>query len=129
MSSRDVRHLAVVMMVMNVAALNGCSAGGKHEAAAVTGGSAERGSLAMERYGCNACHAIAGFPDPSTAVAAPITGIAHRTYIAGTLPTTPENLVLWIRFPHKVKPATAMPDLGVSESEARDVVAYLYSLR
>lgn len=128
MLSRDFRQLAA-MMVMSVAALNACGASGDHEAAALAGGSAERGRMVIQHYGCNACHAIEGFPDPSAVVAAPVTGIARRAYIAGTLPTTPENLALWIRFPHKVKPATAMPDLGVSASEARDVVAYLYSLR
>ncbi|MES2359821.1 MAG: hypothetical protein V4529_15900 [Gemmatimonadota bacterium] len=45
------------------------------------------------------------------------------------LPTTPGTLVLWIRFPRNVKPGTAMPDLGVSEREARDVATWLYALR
>lgn len=91
-------------------------------------GDAARGKEAAERYGCNACHAIGGLPDPTVVVAAPITGIARRTYIAGTLATTPDNLVRWIRFPHEVKPATAMPDLAVTPSDARDIATYLYSL-
>ena len=57
------------------------------------------------------------------------TGIATRTFIAGTLPRTPENLMLWIRFPHRVKPQTTMPDLGVSAADARDIATYLYSLQ
>jgi cytochrome c len=128
MSSRDVRVVAATVLVAGVAALNAC---GDTRASSVVldGGDAAHGKAVIQHYGCNACHAVAGFPEPSVVVAAPITGIASRGYIAGTLPTTPSNLALWIRFPKKVKPATAMPDLGVSESEARDVVAYLYSLK
>lgn len=96
---------------------------------ALRGGSANRGKIAITRYGCNTCHAISGLPDPTVLVAAPVTGIANRAYIAGTLPNTPRNLVMWIRFPHRVKPQTAMPDLGVSAPEARDIATYLYSLR
>jgi cytochrome c1 len=29
----------------------------------------------------------------------------------------------------KMKPRTAMPDLGLSEQQARDVAAYLYTLQ
>lgn len=128
MSSRDVRQRAALLLVA-VVALIACSGRDDHGIVALSGGDADRGKTAIQHYGCDACHAIAGFPEPLAAVAAPVTGIASRAYIAGTLPTTPENLVLWIRFPRRVKPATAMPDLGVSEGEARDVVAYLYSLR
>ena len=129
MSSRDLRVVAATVLVGCVAALNACGDTRAASPPVATEGDAARGKTVIQHYGCNACHAIAGFPEPSVAVAAPITGIASRGYIAGTLPTTPGNLALWIRFPKKVKPATAMPDLGVSESEARDVVAYLYSLR
>lgn len=129
MSSGDFRVVVAMIAAGSIMMLNACGDAHARDSVAVNGGSAERGKAVIQHYGCNACHAIAGFPDPSVTVAAPVTGIADRGYVAGTLPTTPENLVLWIRFPRKVKPETAMPDLGVSESEARDVVAYLYSLR
>lgn len=59
----------------------------------------------------------------------PLNFFARRTYIAGELPNTPENLFRWIRSPQSVEPNTAMPNLGLSEEQARDVVAYLYTLR
>jgi cytochrome c1 len=31
--------------------------------------------------------------------------------------------------PQTMKPRTAMPELGLSEQQARDVAAYLYTLR
>jgi len=129
MSNRDFRVVVAMIAAGSIVTLCACGDANARESVALNGGNAERGKAVIQHYGCNACHAIAGFPDPLAAVAAPVTGIASRGYIAGTLPTTPENLVLWIRFPRTVKPETAMPDLGVSEREARDVVAYLYSLR
>ena len=45
------------------------------------------------------------------------------------LPHTPENLMRWIEDPKKVDSLTAMPTLGVSHGEARDIAAYLYALK
>lgn len=129
MSSRDLRLLAMVLVAGSAASLGACDRAAAPEPIALRGGDAERGKAAIKRYGCNACHAIAGLPEPSLTAAAPVTGIATRVYIAGTLPRTPDNLILWIRFPHKVKPNTAMPGLGVSAADARDIATYLYSLR
>ena len=54
---------------------------------------------------------------------------ARRAYIAGQLPNDPENLVRWIQDPQGVEPGTAMPNLGVTAAVARDMAAYLYTLR
>ena len=40
-----------------------------------------------------------------------------------------ENLVGWLRYPQQVVPGNAMPDLGVSEADARNIAAYLDTLR
>jgi cytochrome c len=37
--------------------------------------------------------------------------------------------VQWIRDPQHLKPGTAMPDLAVGERDARDIAAYLHTLR
>jgi cytochrome c1 len=54
---------------------------------------------------------------------------SERTMIAGELPNTPENLVRWVENPRAVEPNTAMPDLGLTQDQAYDVAAYLYTLR
>jgi cytochrome c1 len=59
-------------------------------------------------------------------VGPPLSDFARRTYIAGNLFNTPDNLVAWIRSPDSVEPGTVMPTLGVTEQEARDISAYLY---
>jgi cytochrome c2 len=100
------------------------------EAALLTdGGDARRGHDAIRRYGCGACHSIQGVNGARALVGPPLDGMAERAYIAGVIVNTPLNLQRWIRDPQGVDPRTAMPDLGVTDTEARDIAAYLYSLR
>jgi cytochrome c1 len=54
---------------------------------------------------------------------------ARRSYIAGQLVNSPDNLVRWIMDPQGVEPGTAMPNLGVVPVVARDMAAYLYTLQ
>jgi cytochrome c len=39
----------------------------------------------------------------------------------------PDNLVDWLRHTQAIVPGSAMPDLGVTERDAWDMAAYLYS--
>ncbi len=94
-----------------------------------TGGAAERGERVIREKNCGSCHTIPGVRGAEGLVGPPLMFFARRTYIAGELPNTPENLVRWVRGPQTVEPNTAMPNLGLSEQQARDVVAYLYTLR
>jgi cytochrome c len=50
-------------------------------------------------------------------------------YVAGVLANTPDNLIQCIRNPPDVDPRTAMPNLGIGEPDARDIAAYLYTLK
>jgi cytochrome c len=54
---------------------------------------------------------------------------ARRAYIAGEAPNTARALIQWIMVPQSIEPGTAMPTLGVGERQARDIAAYLYTLR
>jgi cytochrome c1 len=62
-------------------------------------------------------------------VGPPLKGIASRVMLGGVLPNSPANMVLWLRAPQQVAPLTAMPDLGVTERDARDIAAYLATLK
>ncbi len=95
----------------------------------VEGGDAKRGVAALQQYGCGGCHVIPGVERADQLVGPPLIGWADRIYIAGRLPNTPENLVQWILDPQAIDPQNAMPNLGVTEAEARDMAAYLYTLR
>ncbi len=93
--------------------------------AAVRAPDRERGKLALTQFACQSCHQVPGVTGPLTYVGPRLDGLAQRSFIAGKLPTTEENLVKWIRAPQEVKPGTAMPQLGVPERDARDMAAYL----
>jgi len=45
------------------------------------------------------------------------------------LPNAPDNMLAWIRDPQRVDPKTAMPNTGVTPSDARHIAAYLYTLK
>lgn len=94
----------------------------------IVGGSTDQGVQQIERYGCGSCHTIPGIDSAEGTVGPPLSFWADRGYIAGSLPNTPENLIHWIQNPQDVEPGTAMPDLGVSEAEARHIATYLYTL-
>jgi cytochrome c2 len=94
----------------------------------VPGASPERGRVLIEEYGCGACHAVPGVRGAAGRVGPPLDDISARLYIAGVVPNSPDDLVRWIRDPRRIDPGTAMPDLNVSERDARDIAAYLYEL-
>ena len=99
------------------------------EAAAMTGGDPARGPDIMRKYGCQSCHTIPGVVGADGLVGPPLAGIASRSYIAGVLPNAPANMMRWIQDPKLVDSLTAMPNVGVTPSDARNIAAYLYTLR
>jgi cytochrome c2 len=96
---------------------------------AALAGDPRAGQLLLRQYGCASCHHIPGVAGARGNVGPPLDRIAKRVYLAGALPNTPENLARWIRRPEEVEPGTAMPDMQVTEQHARDMVAYLYTLK
>lgn len=97
------------------------------KAEALTAGDPEAGRSAVARYGCGGCHVIPGVPGASGSVGPSLSHIGGQVFIAGELQNTPDNLMLWIRSPRAVEPHTAMPDMGVTDRDARDIAAYLYT--
>jgi mono/diheme cytochrome c family protein len=92
------------------------------------GGDARAGKRAMDQYACATCHVIPGVTGAVKQVGPPLEGMASRSFIAGVLENTTENMVRWIMWPQRVSPITAMPDLSVTEQDARDMAAYLATL-
>jgi cytochrome c2 len=93
----------------------------------LTGGNPRAGQQLIARYGCAACHEIKGIAHADSKVGPSLTEIRGRGYVGGVLPNSADNIVKWIVHPHAYSPKTAMPELGVSAVEARDMAAYLYS--
>ncbi len=90
---------------------------------------ARRGRDHMQYYGCGSCHTIPGIPGAHATVGPPLNRMGVRTYIAGTLPNSPDHLALWIQHPQQVHSGTAMPELGVTPGDAEDIAHYLEELR
>jgi cytochrome c2 len=109
--------------------LCGCQGDVEETAASMTGGDPARGKEVIRRYGCQVCHSIPGVVGARGQIGPPLDGIGNRTYLAGQLTNTPENLIRWIRDPQSVQPGTAMPEMGVTEQDGKDIAAYLYTLR
>jgi mono/diheme cytochrome c family protein/cytochrome c2 len=92
-------------------------------------GNSKRGKIAVAQYACDSCHEIPGISEPVALVGPPLNGIGSRVLIAGLLPNTPDNMQEWILHPQQIKPGDEMPDMGVSNQDARDMTAYLESLQ
>ena len=131
------RHRALIAITAGalvLAVLSGCddfrSRGQNFQAAAhLTHGNPEAGRDRIQHYGCRACHTIPGIPGAEALVGPPLIHWSKRVYIAGELPNTPENLMKWLQHPPQIEPKTAMPDMGITEQDSRDIAAYLYSLQ
>jgi cytochrome c2 len=94
----------------------------------IAGADPERGRQVMQEHGCGSCHVIPGVRGAVAWVGPPLTEWARRGYVAGRLPNAPEHLVAWLRDPQAISPGSAMPNLGLTEAEARDAAAFLYTL-
>lgn len=92
-------------------------------------GNPQAGRRALTQYMCATCHRIPGVAGANNDVGPPLGGIAKREFIGGVLPNTQENMVRWLRNPPAIDPKTAMPALGLSEQDARDIAAFLYTLQ
>ena len=92
---------------------------------------AQRGKALIENAGCAGCHSIPGIRSPGEAgrVGPPLAAFGRRAYIAGLLPNTPQQLARWVYDPLAINPRTAMPRVGLTEQESRDVAAYLSGLK
>jgi cytochrome c len=89
----------------------------------------ERGRMLVQEYGCVGCHTIPRVPNANGKVGPRLDRFDDRVYIAGVIPNSGQNLAYWIQHPQKVSPESAMPNLNVTEQDARDIASFLYSLQ
>ena len=130
---RASRGIAASAIVLAIAA--GCGACSDRrqsvfdQARTLTGGDPGKGMAAIDRYGCGGCHTIPGVAGANATVGPPLTNIASRSILGGHLTNTPANMMLWIEHPQQIDPKNVMPDMGVTDEDARNITAYLYTLR
>ena len=89
---------------------------------------AAQGLALIERHGCAACHAIPGVRWPKGRTGGDLAGVGARPMIAGRLPNQPAVMTAFVRDAPVLLPDTGMPPMPLTDAEARDVAAYLYTL-
>jgi cytochrome c len=128
------REMAIALLLLVF--INGCSAekpAEKVPSAAVVSasvaGNAVNGKRLIDQYACLSCHKIPGFDGPQGSMGPSLEAFATRKVIAGRIPNQPDTVAAYLQNPQAVDPQNQMPPLGVSESEARDMTAYLMTLK
>lgn len=120
---------AVAALLLAVPLAAACGAADRTPPPQVPDGDPARGEQLIQTYGCGSCHTVGGVRGADGLVGPPLTDIGRRSYLAGELPNSGPNMQLWIRDPQGVEPGTAMPDLGVTAQDARDLAAFLFQGR
>jgi cytochrome c2 len=100
----------------------GCTHGAKIIASSGYSGSVQE---KIAHYGCPTCHVIPGIPGAVGKVGPSLDSLAQRSYVAGRLPNSEANLQIWIRHPQSIEPGVAMPEMGVTEDDARQIASFL----
>lgn len=121
------RDLLVLLVAAGFAVSGACR---RSAPSPLAGADAGRGKEAIARYGCAACHTIPGVEGATGVVGPSLEHVATRKVLGGGhIPNTPENMITWIQHPQQIDPKNSMPELGVSDPDARDIAAYLYTLK
>jgi len=128
---RLARLSAPVMLVMSAPLfLVACSEGQEASAQPLhIGGNPQHGRELIGQYGCGSCHTIPGINGADALVGPPLDKMGRRIYIVGMLRNTPENMMQWLENPQQIVPGNAMPNMQMSRDDARDLTAFLYTLR
>ena len=119
------RPLAIACMAFF---LTGCDTNSEQGPANFSG-DPKRGMALIKQYGCGGCHLIPNIAHATGNVGPPLLHVGTRTYLAGFISNSPENMALWIQDPQNAQPGNAMPRMGVTMQDARDITAFLYTLK
>lgn len=114
-----------------LAIVSACAPGDSPRAespALASAGRPDAGRDAIVVHGCGSCHRIPGVPNARSLVGPPLDSWSGRSFIAGTLPNSQENLQRWLTDPQAVRPGSAMPTIDLTEQEVADITAYLFTL-
>ncbi len=124
------RRLATRLLMISVLGLAAIGSG-EGEAAGPDNfsGDVRRGADLVKNYRCGGCHDIPGIAGANGNVGPPLHRIGTRTYIAGYIQNSPDNMAAWIEDPQKALPGNAMPRMGIPQKDARDIAAFLYTLK
>ena len=95
----------------------------------VIGADQEAGREVIAEVACGICHVIPGIRGANGIVGPSLAGFGRRQLIGGVAPNQPAILIQWVKDAPSIAPGTGMPDLPLTEAQARDVAAFLLTLR
>ena len=91
------------------------------------GGNANRGKELVETIGCKGCHVVGEDTRMRDARQLSFDIAPELTRVGSKI--DPDWTFEWVRNPRHFRPETRMPSLRLTDQEARDVVAYLITLK
>ncbi len=78
--------------------------------------------------GCAGCHTLTAVLGATGVNGPNLANVVVRPTLAGeSIPMTPETLARWLPDPAALEPGTSVPSVGLTDEEARDIAAFLYS--
>ncbi|HXH41641.1 MAG TPA: c-type cytochrome, partial [Thermoanaerobaculia bacterium] len=115
------RYLPLIALALVIAC--------KRQETAPPAGDPSHGKQLIDQYGCTTCHIIPGLEGPKGMIGPSLQHVAIRPLLAGKVPNSPATMTQYIQNPQAADPQNSMPNLGVKEDEARDITAYLQTLK
>lgn len=128
------KNALLAIALLSLAACN------SHEPAATTSsqtaapapggaGDAARGKQLIAQYGCQTCHVVPGVEGLGGTMGPSLQGFGTHPQIVRKVPNDQTTLAAFLQNPQAVDPQTAMPNLGISAADARDLAAFLHTLK
>jgi cytochrome c len=121
-TTRPLVRTTGIILAVALFIVGGCDVNGKGQAPR---GDAKDGRTALIEAGCGSCHRVSGIDSANGRVGPPLENLRQRSYLAGVVPNSFDNLVRWLRVPDEVVPGTAMPNMQLSVTDAENIAAYL----
>ena len=91
-------------------------------------GDAARGKELMNTFACSGCHVIPGL-EMGGNLGPSLEGWANKPMIVNKFPNTADNVIQWLQNPQSMDPQTTMPGVGANPIDARDMTAFLFTLK
>lgn len=127
MGRRTVNRWFLLVALPLLLAVPGCAHTNRPPPPEVYAGGPDRGATLIARYGCDSCRTIPGMDRADGLVGPPLSRFDFRSYIVGKLVNNADNPQHWIIARREVEPSNAITNLGVSQIDAQDTAAYLYT--
>lgn len=127
------KRLALALVLLTTAACQkeapATAAQAAPSASASQGGEVEKGRTLIQQYGCLTCHIVPGVDGPRGMVGPSLEAFGSRPMIINKVTNDLPTLTRYLQNPQQVDPQTAMPNLGLSEGDARAIATFLHTLK